>query len=129
MDPSSGTALLLETARVLGEALGEGWRPRRSIVIASWAVEEYGTIGSTEWVFHKLPKLRERTVAVLNVDATIEGPIFTPRASPSLAHLPVEASMLFEDPAVPGSTLYETWREWLNQVQNSPNTGSKLNLF
>ena len=27
-----------------------GWRPRRSIVFCSWGAEEYGIIGSTEWV-------------------------------------------------------------------------------
>lgn len=27
-----------------------GWRPGRSIVVCSWDAEEYGLIGSTEWV-------------------------------------------------------------------------------
>ena len=27
-----------------------GWRPRRTIVFCSWGAEEYGLIGSTEWV-------------------------------------------------------------------------------
>lgn len=27
-----------------------GWRPRRSIVLCSWGGEEYGLLGSTEWV-------------------------------------------------------------------------------
>ena len=26
------------------------WRPRRSIIFCSWAAEEYGLVGSTEWV-------------------------------------------------------------------------------
>lgn len=49
-DPSSGTAQLLETARVLGELKKEGWRPRRTLVFCSWGAEEYGLIGSVEWV-------------------------------------------------------------------------------
>jgi len=27
-----------------------GWRPRRTIVFCSWGAEEYGLVGSTEWV-------------------------------------------------------------------------------
>ena len=34
-----------------------GWRPRRSIVFASWAAEEFGLVGSTEWVEENLPKV------------------------------------------------------------------------
>lgn len=26
-----------------------GWRPRRTIVFASWDAEEFGLLGSTEW--------------------------------------------------------------------------------
>ena len=45
-DPSSGTCALMEIARVLGSLVKSGWRPRRTIVFASWAVEEYGLEGS-----------------------------------------------------------------------------------
>ena len=34
-----------------------GWRPRRTVVFASWAAEEFGLIGSTEWVEENLPKV------------------------------------------------------------------------
>ena len=34
VDPSSGTAIMMEVARVLGQRLKAGWRPRRSIVFA-----------------------------------------------------------------------------------------------
>ena len=27
-----------------------GWRPRRTLVFCSWGAEEYGLIGSYEWV-------------------------------------------------------------------------------
>ena len=40
VDPSSGTAALLETARAFGEALKQGHRPRRTIVFAIWDGEE-----------------------------------------------------------------------------------------
>ena len=57
VDPSSGTAIMMEVARVLGEKVKyEGWRPRRSIVFASWAAEEAGIMGSAEWVYDKVHK-------------------------------------------------------------------------
>ncbi|KAG0410016.1 hypothetical protein HPB47_012867 [Ixodes persulcatus] len=49
-DPSSGTAALLEASRTLGDMVRRGWRPRRSIVVAFWAQEEFGMAGSREWV-------------------------------------------------------------------------------
>src|SRR5262249_8378494 len=48
VDPSSGTAATLEMCRALGEAVKGGWKPRRTLVYASWDAEEYGLVGSTE---------------------------------------------------------------------------------
>lgn len=45
VDPSSGTAQLMEVARTFGNLLRKGWRPRRTIILASWAAEEYGLEG------------------------------------------------------------------------------------
>ena len=50
VDPNSGTAVLQEMARAFGTLRTKGWRPGRSIVLCSWDAEEYGLIGSTEWV-------------------------------------------------------------------------------
>ena len=84
MDPSSGTAIMMEVARVLGQKVKQGWRPRRSIVFASFAAEEYGLMGSTEWVHHKLHKLMARAVAIINIDTCVKGDILYPKASPIL---------------------------------------------
>jgi N-acetylated-alpha-linked acidic dipeptidase len=46
-DPNSGTAIMLEVARVFGEMMKFGWRPRRSIVFANWDAATYNLIGST----------------------------------------------------------------------------------
>ena len=46
IDPSSGTCVLLEVIKAFGELMKQGWRPRRSILFASWGSEEYGLIGS-----------------------------------------------------------------------------------
>ena len=49
VDPGSGTAATLEMCHALGAAVKHGWKPRRTIVYASWDAEEYGLVGSTEW--------------------------------------------------------------------------------
>ncbi|HMF65406.1 MAG TPA: M28 family peptidase, partial [Edaphobacter sp.] len=46
VDPNSGTAAMLETVHGLGDLLKQGWKPRRTIVIASWDAEEEGLMGS-----------------------------------------------------------------------------------
>jgi Zn-dependent M28 family amino/carboxypeptidase len=63
-DPSSGTCALMEIARVLGSMVKSGWRPRRTIVFASWAVEEYGLEGSYEYVYDNINKITNRYIEV-----------------------------------------------------------------
>ncbi|KAG7155531.1 Glutamate carboxypeptidase 2-like 4 [Homarus americanus] len=83
-DPSSGTAQILETARVMGQLMADGWRPRRTLVFCSWGAEEYGLIGSTEWVEEHVEKLQERSVMYLNTDTCASGPILHVPGSPLL---------------------------------------------
>jgi N-acetylated-alpha-linked acidic dipeptidase len=72
-DPTSGNAVLLETARGLGELLKTGWKPKRTIVLASWDGEEWGLLGSTEWVEKHADELSKKAVAYLNSDGTGKG--------------------------------------------------------
>ena len=51
----------------------DDWRPGRTLVLCSWDAEEYGLIGSTEFVEDKGKLLREGTVAYLNVDSSVSG--------------------------------------------------------
>lgn len=39
-DPTSGTVSVAEIVRGLGELLKQGWKPLRTIVLASWDAEE-----------------------------------------------------------------------------------------
>ena len=73
IDPGSGTAALMEIAKTLGEKLKAGWRPRRTIILASWTAEESGLFGSSEWVTEKVHKLRSRAVSYLNMDICVSG--------------------------------------------------------
>ena len=87
VDPSSGSAVLMEMTRALGALVKNGQRPTRTIVLASWDAEEFGLQSSTEWGEEHELQLRERAVAYLNVDAAVSGPNFFARAVPSLTHL------------------------------------------
>ncbi len=48
-DPMSGQVALMAEAKAIGKLVKEGWRPRRTLVYASWDGEEPGLLGSTEW--------------------------------------------------------------------------------
>src|SRR5437899_8609230 len=49
-DPGAGTIVVLEAARAFAEAAQHGSPPDRTLVFAHWAAEEFGLMGSTEWV-------------------------------------------------------------------------------
>lgn len=74
VDPISGHSCMQEIARVLGKLYTEqGWKPRRTIQIASWDAEEYALIGSIEYVEQQLELLRQRAVVYLNLDTAVTG--------------------------------------------------------
>ena len=63
----------LEVARCLGQLAQEGHRPKRTIVFASWDAEEFGIIGSTEWVEDMKAELQQKAIAYLNFDIAATG--------------------------------------------------------
>jgi N-acetylated-alpha-linked acidic dipeptidase len=117
VDPSSGTASMMELTRSLGELKQRGIRPRRTLVVCSWDGEEYALTGSTEWGEQFADDLKKKLVAYLNVDESVAGAVttagpeglsFSPSAVASLAPMLVEASKDVRAPS--GKTLYEAWR-------------------
>ena len=72
-DATTGISVLTETARVLGLLLKQGWRPRRTIKICSFGGEEFGLIGSVEWMEENSLIFKERGVAYLNTDVPVQG--------------------------------------------------------
>ncbi len=68
-DPVSGNAAMMETARTIAEAVKQGWKPKRTIIFASWDAEEWGLIGSTEWAEKNADELRDKTVVYFNTDS------------------------------------------------------------
>ena len=108
VDPSSGTASMMELTRNLGEMLRQGIRPRRTLVICSWDGEEYALTGSTEWGEEFADELKQKAVAYLNVDEATSGSNFQGDAVGSLAPLLVDASRALTAPS--GKTLYDEWK-------------------
>ncbi|MGZ4836138.1 MAG: M28 family metallopeptidase [Terriglobales bacterium] len=107
VDPISGTTAMLEAARGIGRLLQNGWRPKRTIIFASWDGEEQGLIGSTEWVEQHEKEL-ESAAAYFNVDTGASGPEFRASAVPSLRGFLRDITKVVPSPK--GGTLYDAWR-------------------
>lgn len=107
VDPSSGTAAMLETVHGIGVLLHRGWRPRRTIVFASWDAEEQGLIGSTEWV-EQHEQTMNHAEAYFNMDVAVGGPEFAAAATPSLKEFVRGVTREVASPQ--GGTVYQQWR-------------------
>lgn len=109
VDPSSGTASMMEMTRALGELKKAGIRPRRTLVVCSWDGEEVALTGSTEWGEHFAEELKQKAVAYLNVDSSVSGPNLDGSAVASLAPALVEVTRAIPGPS--GKPLYEEWKK------------------
>ncbi len=107
VDPSSGTAAMLEAVHGIGALINQGWRPARTIVFCSWDAEEEGLIGSTEWV-EQHPAILDHAVAYFNTDVAVSGPDFSAAAVPSLKQFIRELTRSVPSPL--GGTVYSQWK-------------------
>jgi N-acetylated-alpha-linked acidic dipeptidase len=123
VDPSSGTAAMLEAVHGVGALLRQGWRPKRTIVFCSWDAEEEGLIGSTEWVEQHADAL-EKAVAYFNVDVAVSGPNFSSSAVPSLKEFVRDVTRAVPSPA--GGTVYQQWM--IHQAGSSEHRASNAEL-
>ncbi|EEB07037.1 Tre1 family protein [Schizosaccharomyces japonicus yFS275] len=73
---------LIEVFTEMRSALS--WRPRRTIVFASWDGRMYNALGSTEWLEQFEEELQGKIVAYVNVDVAFKGSRFTARTVPGL---------------------------------------------
>jgi N-acetylated-alpha-linked acidic dipeptidase len=67
-DPMSGQVALLSEAKAMGALVKEGWRPKRTIIYASWDGEEPMLLGSTEWAETHADEIRKKLVLYVNSD-------------------------------------------------------------
>jgi N-acetylated-alpha-linked acidic dipeptidase len=72
-DPVSGQVVLLEEARALGELAKQGWKPKRTVIYASWDGEEPMLLGSTEWVEQHADELKQHAAVYINSDSNDRG--------------------------------------------------------
>jgi N-acetylated-alpha-linked acidic dipeptidase len=98
VDPSSGSAALMELARTLGDLAKSGARPKRSILFASWDAEEFTLTSSTEWGEQYEARLRDKSLAYLNVDSAASGSNLSAAAVPALNQLITEVAGVVQDP-------------------------------
>ncbi|XP_009081673.1 PREDICTED: N-acetylated-alpha-linked acidic dipeptidase 2-like, partial [Acanthisitta chloris] len=122
IDPTTGAAVLQEVVRSFGKMKMEGWRPKRTIIFASWDAEEFGLLGSTEWAEENAKVLQERAVAYINADSSIEGN-YTLRVdcTPLLYKLVYNLTkeILSPDDGYENKSLYESWLEKDPAPENS----------
>ncbi|MBC7842025.1 MAG: M20/M25/M40 family metallo-hydrolase, partial [Gemmatimonadaceae bacterium] len=108
-DNVSGITSILEAARAVVRALN-GHAPGRTLVFATWDAEEWGMLGSTEFVEDDSLRLQRGGVAYLNLDVSATGLDFGAGGSPSLRGLTRELTRDVPDPRGDGS-IYATWRK------------------
>ena len=133
-DNVSGTVSVLEAARAVAELAKQGVRPKRTIVFATWDAEEWGLIGSVEYVEDDSLRLARNAVAYFNQDVSAQGPRFSGGGSPSLRPTLRDVAREVPDPNGRGS-VYAEWRrasgvpDSLEPVMGDPGGGSDFAPF
>ncbi|KAL8018632.1 putative PA domain, transferrin receptor-like, dimerization domain, peptidase M28 [Plasmopara halstedii] len=76
VSPGSGNAVFLEIIRALGLLLSNGWTPYRTLVLASFGGEQFGSVGSSHWIdrFSAFENANSgRGVVYLHLDDVVRG--------------------------------------------------------
>ncbi|OQR82800.1 N-acetylated-alpha-linked acidic dipeptidase-like protein [Achlya hypogyna] len=85
ISPGSGNAVFIEMLRGIGNLLSNGWAPHRTLFLASVDAEDYGNVGTSEWIDKHASNFAARAVVFLNVRDPVLGPgALTVEASSSL---------------------------------------------
>lgn len=108
IDNVSGIVSVLEAARAFAVLGASGRRPKRTLVFATWDAEEWGLIGSTEYVENNEQMLVDRVVAYLNQDSPATGPNFSGGASGALKTVIRDVARTVENRFANG-TVYDAW--------------------
>ena len=108
-DNVSGIVSVLESAKSIADMVAKGWRPKRTIVFATWDAEEWGLVGSTEYVEDDSLKLMKGAVAYFNQDVAAQGSTFGGGGTPSLRGVLRDVLQTIPDPQGRGM-VYDAWR-------------------
>jgi N-acetylated-alpha-linked acidic dipeptidase len=96
-DPLSGQVALMAEAKAIGGLLQTGWRPKRTLVYASWDAEEPMLLGSTEWVETHADELQRKAVLYVNSDGNGRG-LLSAAGSHDYQHLVSQVAADVSDP-------------------------------
>ncbi|KAA8587409.1 transferrin receptor protein 1 isoform X2 [Etheostoma spectabile] len=89
-----GTSVLVELARSISDMVkNDGFKPRRSIVFASWSAGEYGSVGATEWLEGYVSSLSMKAFSYINLDGVVTGQKGFKVAASPLMHSLIESTM------------------------------------
>lgn len=110
VESNSGTAVLLELARIFGSMTNKlQWLPLRSIYFASWDGSNHNFAGSTEWVEYNVDELRRNGAIYISLDEIVSGKDFEATGHPLLQKAVNEVLRQVNDPAT-NSSIYNTWK-------------------
>lgn len=96
-DPLSGHVAMMGEAKALGALVKAGWKPKRTIVYASWDAEEPLLLGSTEWAETHAAELKKKAVVYINSDSNGRG-FLDVGGSHSLQHFVNQVAADVKDP-------------------------------
>ncbi|XP_038134815.1 transferrin receptor 1a [Cyprinodon tularosa] len=89
-----GTTVLVELARSISDMVkNDGFKPRRSIVFASWTAGEYGSVGATEWLEGYLSSLNMKAFTYISLDGIVTGQNGFKVAASPLLHTLIEKTL------------------------------------
>jgi N-acetylated-alpha-linked acidic dipeptidase len=106
-DPLAGTIVLMEAARECARRAKEGEGPVLDTLFCAWGAEEFGIVGSSEWVERECATLQERGVAYINLDMAAMGVNFGASASPSLRGIVDGVARRVPSAVDPSRTVFE----------------------
>ncbi|KAL8727636.1 MAG: hypothetical protein Q9166_005915 [cf. Caloplaca sp. 2 TL-2023] len=128
-DPNSGSAIMVELSKAFGKLLATGWKPRRTIVLCSWDAEEYGLVGSTEWVEEYISWLSISTIAYLNIDVGVSGKSPRLSSTPELGTIATSIMKKIVWPTMPNESLYDAWSAESDSEVGILGSGSDYTAF
>lgn len=118
-NPSSGSAILLEIARGLGNLKSKGWKPLRTIKLISWEGEGYGRIGSTEYMEDYAANLKKNALVYIDLDTAVSGSEFHCTSNKLLEDAIIKAAKSTNYKGNEEWTLYDEWKSYSSEGQDS----------
>ncbi len=88
---------MVEEAYAIGQLAKTGWKPKRTIIYASWDGEEPGLLGSTEWAEEHAAELARKAIVYINSDGNSRG-FLNVGGSHSLQHFVNQVGQNVTDP-------------------------------